>query len=95
MRLSVLLIVSAVVVGALPTLAVADAAQGSDTSQASATNPDEIVCKMTPAPTGSRLGGGRECHSQREWDQHERDARKALEDKQMHGLQSCIGPCGG
>lgn len=28
---------------------------------------DQIVCKQAPPKIGSRIGGGTECHSQREW----------------------------
>jgi len=43
-----------------------------------AVNLDEVVCRPVAPPTGSRLGGGRECHSVREWNQREQDARQAL-----------------
>jgi hypothetical protein len=42
------------------------------------TNLDEVVCKNSPPPTGSRLGGGRECHSQREWNERQQEAQRAL-----------------
>ena len=29
---------------------------------------DKVVCHIGPAPTGTRLGSTRECHTQREWD---------------------------
>lgn len=32
-------------------------------------NPDEVICKKFPAPTGTLLGKRRECHTKREWDQ--------------------------
>ncbi len=47
-----------------------------------ASNPDEIVCRMSPPTTGSRLGGGRECHAQREWDQRMHDEQRMLEHNQ-------------
>jgi hypothetical protein len=87
MRFSALMIASVLAVGMLPAVAFADPAQSGDASQASTTNPDQIVCRATPPPTGSRLGGGRECHTQRDWDQMQKDARRALEEKQMLGLQ--------
>jgi hypothetical protein len=36
---------------------------------------DQIVCKAAPPKTGSRLGGGRECHSQRQWNQMMRESQ--------------------
>lgn len=40
-------------------------------------NGDEVICRMSPPTTGTRLGGGRECHARREWDQRTRDAQDA------------------
>jgi hypothetical protein len=48
------------------------------TDDNSGVNLDEVVCKNSPPPTGSRLGGGRECHTQREWNQRQQDAQRAL-----------------
>lgn len=84
----------ALTVATLPSLAFADAA-AQNPAPTVVSDPDAIVCKSTPSPTGTRLGSGRECHPQRDWDQREKDARKAVEDKQIHGLQSCLGNCGG
>jgi hypothetical protein len=60
------------------------AAAATDSSGA---NLDEIVCKTTPPPTGSRLGGGRECRTQREWNQREVDAQTALRHQQDQGFK--------
>ena len=86
MRFSVLLVASVLAAGILPTATFADPAQTGDTAQNPSSNPDQIVCRRTAPPTGSRLGGGRECHSQREWDQRAEEARKALQEDQMRGL---------
>lgn len=94
MSIRALLVAAAFAVSIAPIATFADPAQSGDTAQAGSSG-DEIVCKSSPPPTGSRLGGGRECHSQREWDAREKEAQKQLQDKQMHGLQSCIGSCGG
>lgn len=51
----------------------------------SGTNPDEIVCKNQPPATGSRLGGGRECHTQREWDQRQKDAQDITRKEELQG----------
>ena len=79
----------------LPFSTYADPSQPEATAQATQTDPDAIVCKQTSAPTGTRIGASRECHSQREWDEREKDSQKQLMDRQMHGLQSCLGSCGG
>jgi len=46
---------------------------------------DQIVCKEAPAKTGSRLGGGRECHSQREWNRIEKEAQDITRRQQQMG----------
>lgn len=61
---------------------------------ASESNGDEIVCKITPPTTGTRLGGGRECHSARDWENREKEAQKATRDTQMKGLQPARLPGG-
>lgn len=94
MRMRVLLAAAAVAVS-LPVAAFSDSAPPASPAQAAGSDPDQIVCKTTPPVTGSRLGGGRECHTQREWDDREKASQRDLMDKQMHGLQSCIGSCGG
>ncbi len=77
MRIGVMVAVISLM-SALPAAAFADSAQAQDASQSPANNPDEIVCKITAPPTGTRLGGGRECHTQREWDQRTKDSQAAL-----------------
>ena len=47
---------------------------------------DEMVCRMSPATTGTRLGGGRECHKKREWDQREYDAQRAVQQQQRQSF---------
>ena len=59
-----------------------------------ASNPDEIVCKMTPPTTGTRLGGGRECHTAREWDNRRKDAQRNTNDSELRGLQPARLPGG-
>jgi len=48
------------------------------TASAPADDPDQIICKSTPPPTGTRLGGGRECHTKREWDQRQKDSESEV-----------------
>jgi hypothetical protein len=55
---------------------------------ASAVNLDEVVCRAVAPTTGSRLGGGRECHTVREWNQREQDSREALLRAQQLGYTS-------
>lgn len=74
-------------------MALADPAQ--TTANSDQPDPNAIICKTSPPTTGSRLGGGRECHTQREWDQRQKDAQKQLQMNQMRGMQSCLGSCGG
>jgi len=58
------------------------AVAASDSSSASL---DEIVCKDQPPATGTRLGGGRECHSVREWNQREKDAQDLTRHQERSG----------
>lgn len=39
---------------------------------------DQVVCHTGAAPTGSRLGSHRECHTQREWDRMRQEQQSAL-----------------
>jgi|SRR6266513_4824936 len=50
-------------------------------------NPDRVVCKSLPAPTGSRLGVSRECHTQHEWDDIRQQAQRNLTNSQMKGME--------
>ena len=52
----------------------------------STSNPDEVVCRMSPPATGSRLGGARECHTAREWNRRMEDDQRMLATTQQHGL---------
>ena len=52
----------------------------------SGVNLDEIVCKMQPPTTGSRLGGGRECHTVREWNLREKEAQELTRQQEREGL---------
>lgn len=55
--------------------------------ESSPSNPDEVVCRMTPPMTGTRLGGARECHTAREWERRQRESQRILEGSQRSGLQ--------
>jgi hypothetical protein len=56
------------------------------TSDSSGANLDEVVCKNSPPPIGSRLGGGRECHTQREWNTRQIESQRALLEAQRTGF---------
>jgi len=60
-------------------------------STTSAVNLDEIVCRVTPPPTGSRFGGGRECHTVRQWNQREKDSQDVLNREQHMGAAGMPG----
>ena len=92
MRRFTVLLGSSAALALLSTLAFADPAAPTATSQ---TDPNEIVCKTQPAPTGSRLGASRECHSQREWDQRAKDAQEATMRGEMSGMAVGSGFAGG
>ena len=46
---------------------------------------DAIVCKNMPPKVGSRLGGGRECHTQREWDRVEKESQDLTRRQEQTG----------
>ncbi|HEX3431942.1 MAG TPA: hypothetical protein VHT03_13760 [Rhizomicrobium sp.] len=58
------------------------------TTDTSGVNLDEIVCRNSPPTTGSRLGGGRECHSVREWNDRERQAQDLTREQQRVGFNA-------
>ncbi len=65
MRVQVLVAVSVLAAALLPAGAYSDPAQPAGPPQASDSDLDQVVCRVTPPPTGTRLGGGHECHTQR------------------------------
>lgn len=73
-----------------PAMAAAEAATAPSASpvasDSSPVNLDEVVCKTQPPTTGSRLGGGRECHTVREWNEREREAQDITRMQQREGL---------
>lgn len=48
---------------------------------------DQIVCKEAPPQIGSRLGGGRECHSEREWRKRQQESQDVLRRQQRMGFK--------
>ena len=75
-------------IAAPPTSAVAaGSASAASTAQSSSSNVnlDEIVCRNSAPATGTRLGGGRECHTVREWNQRQQDAQQYTRQQQVMG----------
>jgi hypothetical protein len=46
---------------------------------------NQIVCREVPAKTGSRIGGGRECHTQRYWDRMRQESQDITRHQQRTG----------
>ena len=63
------------------------ATAASAAADSSAVNLDEVVCRAVAAPTGTRLGGGRECHTVREWNDRERESQDLTRDSQRRGFK--------
>ena len=57
-------------------------------SASSGINLDEIVCKQTAPATGTRLGGGRECHTVRQWNAREKEAQDITRKEELQGFSS-------
>jgi len=53
------------------------------TAPASNTDLDRVVCHAGAAPTGSRLGARRECHTQRQWDAMRQVEQQSLSQQQI------------
>jgi hypothetical protein len=54
---------------------------------------NQIICKIVPAATGTRLRGERQCHTKRDWDQQMRDSQDILNYWQKQGMLSCGTAC--
>ena len=50
---------------------------------------DQIICRDTPAATGTRLRGERQCRTKRDWDQQMRDSQDILNYWQKQGMLGC------
>jgi cytoskeletal protein RodZ len=68
------------------TAAPATAAPALPPSANAETNLDEVVCKQTPPTTGTRFGGGRECHTARQWRDRQIEAARILQQQQRVGF---------
>lgn len=79
-------------VAAAPTATASPAAPAAPAAtDSNGVNLDEVVCKQTPPPTGSRLGGGRECHTARQWNQMQLDSQNSLSHLQHSGSREAKG----
>lgn len=47
---------------------------------------DDIVCQIVPPTTGTRLGGGRECHKRREWIQRQQASQDLTRAQERTGF---------
>jgi hypothetical protein len=63
--------------------ATASSASATSTAAPASADGDEIVCQTGPAPTGTRLGSSRECHTKREWDRMRNEAQNRLTQQQI------------
>jgi len=60
-------------------------------ASAGTSDPNKIVCKSMPAPTGTRIGSQRQCMTQAQWDQKEQQDQQALMHNQSQGYQTHTG----
>jgi hypothetical protein len=56
--------------------------------EAPSNDPDQIVCHTMGAPTGSRIGASRECHSAKDWEMRRLEHQRAVNSQQLHSLLS-------
>jgi hypothetical protein len=77
-------LLAATVAGFSMTPTVADSGATSPKQVAEAAgNPNTVVCRVVPAPTGTMLGGRRECRTAREWVAIHHDAARQVDDAQQ------------
>lgn len=66
--------------------------EATTTAATASSNLDRVVCREGPAPTGSRLGGGRVCHTQRQWNDIQQQSQDQLSRQQINrGCQGTVG----
>jgi len=54
-------------------------------------NLDEVVCRQSAPTTGTRFGGGRECHTVRQWRERQAESERILRQQQTVGFQGSGG----
>jgi len=94
MRVQVLVAAIVLAASSFPACAYSDPAQSGNPPESADSDLDQVVCRLTPPPTGTRLGGGHECHTQREWDARQKEAQKELMERQMPAGLSASGSSG-
>jgi len=62
-------------------LAQEPAASGQSTRPLDRNNPNTVICKKLPPPTGSHIGPRMACYTSREWDRIEREAQQGYRDE--------------
>jgi hypothetical protein len=70
------------------------AAPAAAPAHAPETDSNRIVCRVGPPPTGSRLGGTRECHTQQEWDRIRQEQKNMIERGQTPAGCQIASGCG-
>jgi cytochrome c5 len=78
-----------------PTVTAQTATAAPVAAASSTSDLDEVVCRMTPPATGSRLGGARECHTAREWNRRQQNSQDTLMKSQSVGMQQPLKTLGG
>ena len=73
---------------AVPSTAAASAAAQ---SASAGINLDEVVCKQSAPTTGTRFGGGRECHTARQWRDRQVESERLLRQQQTVGFAGSGG----
>ena len=87
MRTTALLGLAVGVVG-LAGAAVAEPAGPSSAAGSTDNDPNRIVCHSRPAPTGTRLGAGSECHTQKQWEDMRQQSQETVNSVQLKGLNT-------
>ena len=54
------------------------------TGDATPSDDNPVICRTMAPVVGTRLGGTRQCATQKEWDRIRRDAQKLLDNTQSH-----------
>jgi hypothetical protein len=90
MRLSVAFAASLLLLSSAGPLLAQNATATATSAPATAEDPDRIVCHMSAAPTGTRLGKSRECHTQRQWDEMRQQEQQSVNDMQSSGLRNGV-----
>jgi hypothetical protein len=73
-------------------------ANPTSTADASASDPDKIICRNVKPPTGTRLGSARNrqrvCQTKADWEQQEAEAQEAARNATRNGANTMPGENG-